>query len=174
MSDFLYNISPLFRTLIVGIFAYIGLIFFLRISGKRTLSKWNAFDMVATVALGSSLATSFLSKDVSLSQGLLAFALLIALQFLITWFSTRFAFFEHLVKARPTLLLYRGKVREGVLRRERVTMSEMHAALRGKGITDVTEVGAVILETDGSFSIVTDIKAEGPGSALEDVEMPQG
>ena len=174
MSDFLYNISPIFRTLIVGICAYIGLIFFLRISGKRTLSKWNAFDLVATVALGSSLATSFLSKDVSLPQGLLAFALLIALQFLITWFSTRSAFFEHLVKARPALLLYRGQVRKEILRSERVTMSEIHAALRGKGITDVTEVGAVILETDGSFSIVIDIKAEGPGSALEDVEMPQG
>ena len=49
--------SVLFRTAVVGVLAYVCLIFFLRISGKRTLSKMNAFDFVVTVALGSTLAT---------------------------------------------------------------------------------------------------------------------
>ncbi len=41
------------RILIVGVLAYAALIIFLRVSGKRTLSKWNAFDFVVTIALGS-------------------------------------------------------------------------------------------------------------------------
>lgn len=174
MSDFLFNSPPaLFRTLVIGVIAYLGLIVFLRISGKRTLSKWNAFDLVATVALGSSLATSLLSKDVSLAQGLLAFAVLIGLQFLITWLSVRWSMFDRLVKSSPALLLYKGKVRQDVLLRERVTVSELHAALRGKGITDIEQVGAVVLETDGSFSIVAKIDDEGPGSTLAEVENPE-
>jgi len=56
---------------------------FLRISGKRTLSKMNACDFIVTVALGSTLATVLLSKDVALAEGLLAFILLIGLQFMV-------------------------------------------------------------------------------------------
>lgn len=61
----------LLRTLVVGVLAYVSLVVFLRISGKRTLSKMNAFDLIVTVALGSTLATVLLSKDVALAEGAL-------------------------------------------------------------------------------------------------------
>jgi hypothetical protein len=54
------------RTLVVGVAAYAGLIVLLRISGKRTLTKMNAFDLVITVALGSTLATVLLTKSMAL------------------------------------------------------------------------------------------------------------
>lgn len=146
--------STLYRTLIVGVFAYIALVVLLRISGKRTLSKWNAFDFIVTVALGSSLATALLSKQVSLAQGIVGFALLIGLQYLVTWLSVRFGAVQWLVKATPTLLLHRGKFLSEAMTRERVTDAEVRAALRGQGIADVAEVEAVVLETDGSFSII--------------------
>lgn len=38
------------RTILVGVLAYATLVIFLRISGKRTLAKLNAFDLVVTVA----------------------------------------------------------------------------------------------------------------------------
>ena len=79
----------LLRTAVVGILAYAALVLFLRFSGKRTLAKMNAFDLVVTVSLGSTLATIALSADVALAQGLLALALLIALQFVMTWSSVR-------------------------------------------------------------------------------------
>ena len=50
---FFDNWETLFRTLIIGVLAYVSLVILLRISGRRTLSKMNAFDMVVTVALGS-------------------------------------------------------------------------------------------------------------------------
>ena len=61
------------QTVIVGILAYVALVTLLRISGKRSLSKMNAFDLVVTVALGSTFATILLSKDVALAQGIVAF-----------------------------------------------------------------------------------------------------
>ena len=73
---------PLLRTTVVGVPAYAALVVFLRFSGKRTLAKMNAFDLIVTVSLGSTLATIALSEDVAVIQGLLALALLIALQFL--------------------------------------------------------------------------------------------
>lgn len=67
--------EPLLRIMIVGVLAYVALVVFLRVSGKRTLSKMNAFDFVVTVALGSTLATVLLSRNIALSDGALAFAL---------------------------------------------------------------------------------------------------
>src|SRR5690606_19709687 len=96
------------RTLVVGVLAYVSLIFFLRATGKRTLSKMNAFDFVVTVALGSTLATILLSMDVSLAQGCLAMALLIGLQYVITWSSVRMRWIRRTVTGEPTLLFYRG------------------------------------------------------------------
>jgi uncharacterized membrane protein YcaP (DUF421 family) len=58
-----------FRVAVVSIAAYVALLVFLRVSGKRTLSKMNAFDLVVTVALGSTLATVILSKQVALAEG---------------------------------------------------------------------------------------------------------
>jgi uncharacterized membrane protein YcaP (DUF421 family) len=160
--------EPLLRTFLIGVLSYGALVFLLRISGKRTLSKWNAFDFVVTVALGSSFATAFLSKDTAFVQVALAFALLVFLQFLATWLSVRFRGVERLLKAEPALLVYRGQLRRDALVRERVSEEEIRAALRGKGIGSIEEVGAVVLETDGSFSVIPKL-AERSRSTLEGV-----
>lgn len=82
---FFDNWESLYRTFFITIMAYFALIFLLRISGKRSLSKMNAFDFIITVALGSTLATVLLNKSVALADGVLAFALLIGLQYIITF-----------------------------------------------------------------------------------------
>ena len=48
----------IFRVIVTGICAYVPLIVLLRISGKRTLSQMNAFDLIITVALGSTFPRS--------------------------------------------------------------------------------------------------------------------
>jgi len=89
---------------------------------------------VVTVALGSTLATILLSRDVALAERLLAFTLLITLQYIIACLSVRSRTVSTLVKAEPTLLLYRGEFLREALRRERVTEAAMRAAVRGRGI----------------------------------------
>lgn len=142
------------RTLLVGTLAYLALVVILRISGKRTLSKMNAFDFVVTVALGSTLATILLSKDVALAEGIAALALLVGLQFVITWLSVRSPAVSHLIKADPALLFYQGRFLDGQLRRTRVVEAEIRAAVREQGHPSLDQVEAVVLETDGSFSVI--------------------
>jgi uncharacterized membrane protein YcaP (DUF421 family) len=144
----------LVRVVIVGALAYIALVILLRVSGKRTLSKMNAFDFIVTVALGSTLATVLLSKDVALVEGILAFALLIGLQFAITWLSVRVPLINRLVKSEPRMVLYRGQLLHEAMRAERVVESEVRAAVREQGIAALDAVEAVVLETDGSFTVV--------------------
>jgi len=143
------------------VFAYMGVLIFLRISGKRTLSKLNAFDFVITVALGSTLSSVALSKNVPVAEGLLALALLILLQYLVAWAQVHSERFQRLVKSDPTLLLYRGKFQFEAMRAERVTEAEVKAAIRSSGGSDVSSTFAVILETDGTLSSIAS-----PGEGL--------
>jgi uncharacterized membrane protein YcaP (DUF421 family) len=144
----------LLRVLVVGTAAYAALVLLLRASGKRTLAKLNAFDLVVTVALGSTLATVLLSESVALAEGLLAFALLVGLQYAVAWSSVRFPRFDALVKSEPSLLLHRGRFLERAMRRQRVTREEVVSALRSSGLSRPEDAAAVVLETDGSLSVV--------------------
>jgi uncharacterized membrane protein YcaP (DUF421 family) len=142
------------RVIVVGTLAYAALVVLLRVSGKRTLAKLNAFDFVVTVALGSILATVLLSEDVALVEGVAAFALLVGLQWLIAWLSVRSPFVSRSVKSDPTLLLYRGQMLHSAMQQQRVTQDEVLSAVRGGGWADYEVVHAVVLETDGSLSVV--------------------
>lgn len=164
--------DSLLRTLVVGVLAYVALVVFLRVSGKRTLSKMNAFDLVVTVALGSTLATVLLAKDVALAEGMAAFALLIGLQFVVTWSSVRVRWVRRLATGEPLMLLYSGKFLPAALRQARVTEDEIRAAVRSAGVDSLDQVRAVVLETDGSFSVVRPGEG-GNGSSLVGVNGSQ-
>lgn len=165
---FFENWFGVFRILLVAIIAYLAMILFLRISGKRTLSKWNAFDSIATIATGSILATVIVSKDVVLLEGVFAFGLVIALQFAATWLILRYSSVDKLMKAVPTLLMLRGEFLQDAMRTERVTEEEVKAALRSAGLSSLDDAHAVVLETDGSFSVVKE-PVEGSRSTLQGI-----
>lgn len=143
------------RIILVGTVAYAGLIVLLRATGKRTLSKMNAFDLIVTVALGSTLATVLLDHTLPLAEGLTALALLVLLQYLITWASVRSGMVRSVVKSEPTLLVRDGHRLPAAMRRARVTPDEVDAALRQHGIAEITKARMVVLETDGSLSVVS-------------------
>lgn len=109
--------------------------------------------------------------DVALTDGALAFALLIGLQFIVTWSSVRTRWVRRLVTGEPVMLLYRGEVVPAALRRTRVTEAEVRAAIRAAGLDSLGAVQAVVLETDGSFSIVRAGEGSG-GSSLTGVLRP--
>jgi uncharacterized membrane protein YcaP (DUF421 family) len=163
--------SGLGRVVLVGTLAYAALVLVLRISGKRTLTKLNAFDLVVTVALGSTLATVLLSKSVALVEGVLAMVLLVLLQYAITWLSVRSPRFEALIKAEPTLLVHRGRFLERAMKAERITREEILAALRASGAAGVDGTAAVVLETDGTLSVVGEPDPDGTMTVLD--SMPQ-
>lgn len=160
--------SDVLRVLLVGPASYASLVVLLRTSGKRTLAKLNAFDLIVTVALGSTLATIFLSKDVSWSEGVAALAVLALLQFLVASFTSRVPGARSVVTSRPTLVLEDGQMLGQALREQRLTEAEVRQAIRGTGAGDVADVAAVVLESDGTLSVVP-ARQIGDRSALEDV-----
>ncbi|MEL6160303.1 MAG: YetF domain-containing protein [Cyanobacteria bacterium J06623_5] len=160
--------SGILHTLIVGTLAYFGMIVWLRVSGKRTLSKWNSFDFIVTIALGSILASATLSKSTSFLQSVVSVGLLVGLQFLITWVSVHTSAVQALIKSEPTLLLFKGKFIESALKSERVAKGEVLAAIRLSGNDSLENIDAVVLETEGSFSVIKSVDIRS-ASAFRDV-----
>lgn len=159
--------NDVWRVVAVGAAAYVALVLVLRVSGKRTLSKLNAFDLVVTVALGSTLATILLSSDVAWAEGAVALALLAGMQMVVSWTTARAGRGRSLVTARPTFLVRDGVVDDTALRSQRLTRSEVRQALRSSGVGGLDLVAAVVLESDGSLSVITREQV-GDGWALED------
>lgn len=155
------------RVVVVAVLAYVALLVLLRTSGKRTLSKMNAFDLVVTVALGSTLATAILSPQTPLLEGILGLAMLILLQFVVAWLSVRSQWFGGWIKSQPRMLYYRGQFLRDAMRRERVVESEVLAAVRAEGMGSMEDVDAVVLETAGTFTVLP--KSDRPLDAARDV-----
>jgi uncharacterized membrane protein YcaP (DUF421 family) len=163
--------SEIGRTLVSAAAIYFALVLILRVSGKRTLSKWNAFDFVVTVALGSVLATGVLSQNVEVAEAVVGIAGLVVAQFLVTWVSVRVAPFRELVKGEPVLLVLDGEYQREAMRSTRVPEEEILASLRANGIAHLNQVAALVLETNGTFSLLRET-SEGPleGASLRDVK----
>lgn len=162
--------SDVAKVVLAGTAAYATLVLVLRVSGKRTLAKLNAFDFVVTVALGSTLATILLSRDVSAAEGAAAFATLAVLQLVVAMAVSHLPFARAAVTSGPTLLVREGILLEAAMSRQRVGASDIRQALRKSGSGDLSGVGAVVLETDGTFSVIA-ADDLGTGWALEDVPL---
>ena len=76
---FFNNWEGVFRVAVTTIITYLLVVIMLRISGKRTLAKMNAFDTVVTIALGSILGSVILNKSTPIAEGMAAIGLLILL-----------------------------------------------------------------------------------------------
>lgn len=146
--------EPIFRILIVGTLSFLAIVFIIRISGKRNLASMNAFDFIITIALGSSFGRILTAKTVSLSETLITFLLLVSLQYIFSHFSARSKFFHNIVTSEPALLYYNGKFLEKNLKKENLRKEDLLGAARKKKFNDLGQVEAIVLETDGSFSVI--------------------
>lgn len=167
-SFFFAGWRSLARIVAVGVPAYLCLLALLHLAGKHSLAKANAYGLVVTVALGSALASAVITEQVTLADGVVAVGLLLGLQYLLSTLISRWSWASGLITQKPAMLVRDGRFLRDALRRERVTESEILAAIRQRGIDSVEEVGAVVLETDGSFSVIRTVGSS--PSALKDVK----
>lgn len=125
---------------------------------------------MATVALVGTLATAVLSKDLPILEGLLGCAVLEILRFIIAWVAKRATPIEAAIKSEPRVQRPKGTLKQWTLLAERVTQKEAKAAIGRRGIGDVAAVAVVVLQADGSFSVIPS-HALGEGSAFRRIRV---
>ena len=149
--------APVGRVVVVGVAMYVALVVLLRLSGSRTLSTMNAFDFIVTVALGAVFGRALTATSVALLEAVVAFVLLIALQYAVASAQRRWPRINDVVTNPPALLYFRGRFLEDAMRRSRISHDAVYAAVRKHDLGSLRDVDAVVLESSGELSVIVDI-----------------
>jgi uncharacterized membrane protein YcaP (DUF421 family) len=126
----------------------------LRLSGKREIGQMTVFDLVVLLLIANAVQNAMVGPDTSLTGGVLAAAVLLVLNVVVARLRLRWPRLRRLVEGSPTLLVLHGELIPDHLRREGVDQETLEAALREHGVANLSDVEMVVLEIDGSISVV--------------------
>ncbi|KGM13559.1 DUF421 domain-containing protein [Cellulomonas bogoriensis] len=157
--------EPLIRVVVIATLGYTWLVVLLRVTGPRNMAKMTPFDFVLTVTLGSAFGRVITADDVTVTDAVVAFTTLVALQWVMAELRQRSARFTRLVDSGPTLLYHQGRPLPRAMRRHRFTDSDLHSAAREHGHGSLASVEAIILQADGTFAVIGGEKM-GDGSSV--------
>ena len=146
------------RTGVIYLLVLIGV----RLSGKREVGQMTPFDLTLLLLLSNSVQNAMTGPDTSLMGGAVAACTLLVLNYGVAAVSGSNRRLRRLIEGEPSLLVHDGKVIESHMARERVSMDELHRALREHGINNCDQVALAVLEVDGSISCLKydEIKAD--------------
>jgi uncharacterized membrane protein YcaP (DUF421 family) len=150
---------------------YLVIIGAIRIFGEKALAKMSGYDMIVTVALGSLVAALPLTTSVSLTDAIAAAITFLTLQQITRYLQARYRRVHTLVRERPRLLLWNGRLLEDRMLESDISADEVRAAVRRSGILSLKQVRAAVLENDGEWSIIPQSSAPDL-SAMEGLLLP--
>lgn len=155
MNFMLDALGPVGRGLVLTAIAVIWTVLLVRIVGLRAFSKMTPFDFVATIATGSLIAQAGTRANWSeYLQALAAVAGVFLVQWLFAKAAQKSGRLQQVLTNEPVLLMDDGRFLEDVMADTRVSRSSILEKLRSAGVTDLSEVRAVVLETTGDVSVI--------------------
>jgi len=136
------------RTGVIYLLVLIGV----RLSGKREVGQMTPFDLTLLLLLSNSVQNAMTGPDTSLAGGAVAASTLLIMNYVVAHLSGSSRKLRRVIEGQPSLLVHDGKVIQSHMARERVSMDELHRALREHGISSCDQVALAVLEVDGSIS----------------------
>ena len=147
--------GPVVRGLLLTAVAVLWTVLLVRLVGLRAFSKMNSFDFVATIATGSLIAQAGTrARWDEYLQAMTAIAGVFLIQWLLAKARQKSDRIGNLISNEPVLLMDRGKFLDAAMAETRVSRSNMLEKLRSAGVSDMSEVRAVVLETTGDISVI--------------------
>jgi uncharacterized membrane protein YcaP (DUF421 family) len=133
---------------------YVVLIVGLRLLGKRELGQMSVYDLVLIVILGNAVQNAMIDNDNTLFGGIIAATVLLVINWLLNALISRSSRVEQVLIGEPSLLVFDGKIMEAQMESQAVTHEQLDAALREHGLDSLDGVHMVVLEVDGTMSVV--------------------
>ncbi|MCC7101189.1 MAG: DUF421 domain-containing protein [Rubrivivax sp.] len=160
---------PWWEFIVRGVVVYAFLLVFLRLTGRRNIGQYDPFDLVLLLILSNAVQNSMNAGDNSLVGGLISALTLIGCHLLISqlaWSSPRLA---RLLDGAPRALIRSGQIDRQAMRSERLTLDDVHAALRAAGCLNAHEVQVATIETNGQITVVLRNRSSAQGLPPDDV-----
>lgn len=169
---FFHSWADIGRAVVSTAIVFLLIVAILRVVGAQAIARMSGYDMVATVTLGSVVATVAVTRGVTIGEGIASLLTLVALQWVLRSLQARWLVAHHAVRQPPLVLVWEGTLLEDRLRSSRISADEVRAAVRKTGLASVADARAVVLENDGEWSVIPRSAAGGDDSALFGLPIP--
>jgi len=133
---------------------YVAILLGFRMTGKRQIGQMAPFDLVLILLISNAVQNAMVGPDTSLVGGLLAAAVLLFLNLVVSRVNASVPFFQRLAEGSPVVLISGGQVIPGALQREEIDEVELDEAIREHAVRTIADVELAVLEVDGSISVV--------------------
>jgi uncharacterized membrane protein YcaP (DUF421 family) len=149
--------------LVRSVVVYVFLLVAFRFTGKRQVGQLTPFDLVVLLIISNVVQNAVIGPDNSLGGGLLGAVVILLLNWAVVEIAFRYKRARRLLEATPTLLIHNGHVLHENLRRERVTLDDLLAALRKNGVVEPSQARYAVLEETGTISVIPRPAGGDPG-----------
>jgi uncharacterized membrane protein YcaP (DUF421 family) len=148
--------NPYLEVMLRSMAVYVFIVVAIRLFGKKELTQLSVIDLVFILLISNSVQNAMVGPQTSLLAGIVAAATLFSINALLKYFLYNSKLFSKFVQGEPVMLIHKGNVIEKNLKKERLTMQELEAAVREHGVERIDEVDLAVLEVDGNISILSE------------------
>jgi len=159
---------PWWEFIVRGIVVYVFLLVFLRLTGRRQIGQYDPFDLILLLILSNAVQNSMNAGDNSLVGGLISALTLIGCHLLLSQLAWRSPRLARCLDGKPRVLIHAGQLDRQAMRNERLTLDDVHAALRAAGCLHTHEVQLATIETNGQITVVLRQRPSSMGLAPDD------
>jgi len=135
-------------------FAYVFIVFVMRVMGRRELSSLSAADLVLVVVLGDLVQNGVTQSDMSMTGVTIAISTFVLLTVASSYLSFKSARVRKVVQGEPLIIVQDGEPIQRNLRSERLTLEDVMTEARGNDIAAVDEIKWAVLEAGGKITFV--------------------
>jgi uncharacterized membrane protein YcaP (DUF421 family) len=144
--------TPILEKILRPVIVYAFLIAGLRLSGKRELAQLNPFDLVVLLTLSNTVQNAIIGADNTVVGGLIGAATLLLINYLVIRFLFAHERVDRFVEGDPDVLIDRGRIMEGHLKKELLTRQELETAAHRQGFGSLQEIDRAVIEPGGGIS----------------------
>ncbi len=137
-----------------SIIIYVIVLIVMRLMGKREIGQLQPFELVISIMIADLASIPMTDPGVPIFNGIVPILGLLAMHLVITVLNLKSVNIRKFTCGKPTILIYRGKIDEEAMKKERFTISELQERLRGKDVFNLGDVEYAILETNGEISVI--------------------
>ena len=138
-----------FRSILIYIFVLIVM----RLMGKREIGQLQPFELAIAIMIADLASIPMTDSGIPITNGIISILGLL-MHLVISFLNVKSIKAREIICGKPTILIYRGKIDEKALKKERFTINELEERLRGNNIYNLGDVEYAILETSGQVTVI--------------------
>ena len=141
-------------TFIRALILYIVVLIVMRLMGKREIGQLQPFELAIAIMIADLAAVPMSELGIPITNGIIPILALLVIYMIISALNMKSMNFRKIISGQPSILIYRGKIDEKTLRKERITINELQERLRGEDVFNLSDVEYAILETNGEVTVI--------------------